>query len=74
MPGTPRKSAVCALITVALAAAAAVALGGCYERVISAKGLGADQYQVSEPYQSDSAVDKWLFGPQQKPKAGRSMQ
>ncbi len=40
------------------------ALTGCYERVVNARGLGADQYSVSEPYQeSDSRIDKWLFGP-----------
>lgn len=41
-------------------------LAGCYERVVSARGLGADQYSVSESYQeSDSTVDSWIFGDSQ---------
>lgn len=43
--------------------AAAAGLGGCYQRVVRAKGLGADRYNVSEPYQESSVVDDWLFGP-----------
>lgn len=48
------------------------ASGGCYERTVSAKGLGADQYQISEPYQSNNKLDDWLFGPQQ-PKKSKNM-
>lgn len=40
----------------------AAGLGGCYQRVVRAKGLGADQYNVSEPYQESGKVDEWLFG------------
>jgi hypothetical protein len=46
-----------------LAALAAVGgLSGCYERVVRAKGLGADNYNVSEPYQESGKVDEWIFG------------
>lgn len=45
---------------------------GCYERTVSARGLGADQYQISEPYQSNNKLDDWLFGPQQ-PKKSKNM-
>lgn len=37
---------------------------GCYERVTRASGFGADQYNVSEPYQRNGVVDDWLFGKQ----------
>lgn len=46
------------LVSVALA-------GGCYERVVSARGMGADQYRVSEPYQENSKLDDWVFGERQ---------
>jgi len=39
---------------------------GCYQRVTRATGFGADQYQVSEPYQRNSAVDDWIFGKQEQ--------
>ncbi|MCC6320901.1 MAG: hypothetical protein IT438_05620 [Phycisphaerales bacterium] len=52
----------------ALAVVLASTLTGCYERVVSAHGFGADQYNVSEPYQSQSAVDDWLFGKQERTK------
>jgi hypothetical protein len=38
---------------------------GCYQRVVSAKGLGASSYEVHEPYQSNSGLDDWLFGPKE---------
>jgi hypothetical protein len=46
----------------AIAAAAVGGLGGCYRRVIGAKGIGADQYEISEPYQKDTRVDRWFYG------------
>lgn len=49
--------AVCGVGLAALSAAS-----GCYSRVVSAKGFGADQYQVSEPYQENSQIDDWMFG------------
>lgn len=59
-------------MTVTAAAAMGVVLAagmtGCYERVVSAHGFGADQYNVSERYQSQSAVDDWLFGKQERTK------
>ncbi len=36
---------------------------GCYERTVSARGLGADNYDISDPYQENSKVDDWIFGP-----------
>lgn len=62
MPGTSHR--VCALrLTVAIAGSASLlALGGCYERVVGVKGAAADQYDVSEPYQESSAVDRWIWG------------
>lgn len=35
---------------------------GCYHRVIGAKGLGADNYNISEPYQESGQLDEWIFG------------
>jgi hypothetical protein len=53
--------AACALVGVMLL------LGGCYERVIQAKGPGASGVQLQKPYQEDYKVDNWLFGSSVKP-------
>lgn len=66
------KSVLVGLSLAALGGVMLGAAGGCYERVINAKGLGADQYQVSEPYQENSKLDDWIFGPQQ-PKKSKSL-
>ena len=50
------------LVALAVPAPAALVLGGCYERVVDARGPGADQYQVSEPYQESSRIDRWIYG------------
>lgn len=55
-----------------LAGLCACSMTGCYERVTRATGFGADQYQVSEPYQRNSAVDDWLFGKQATSKSSGS--
>lgn len=60
-----------ALLLASLGCVAAAALSGCYERVVSAHGFGADQYNVSRPYQESGAVDDWIFGPQ--PKANKTL-
>ena len=59
-------SATSAAVMVLLAFAAA--LPGCYERVVKAKGLGADSVAVSEPYQESSKLDDWIFG-KEEPKS-----
>ena len=56
------------LLAGAFLAGAATLLAGCYSRVVSAKGFGSDQYQVSEPYQENSALDDWVFGERPKKK------
>jgi hypothetical protein len=38
------------------------ALGGCYERVVSARGIGATRYTIEEPYQESGQLDRWIFG------------
>lgn len=38
-------------------------ISGCYERVIKAKGFGADQMSVQKPYASDTVLDNALMGP-----------
>jgi hypothetical protein len=40
-----------------------VTAGGCYERVVGARGLGAGAYDVNQPYQENSHLDDWIFGP-----------
>lgn len=52
----------CALVVVV-----ASGLGGCYERVIQAKGPGASGVQIQKPYQEDYKVDNWLFGSSVQP-------
>lgn len=46
---------------------ASLALPGCYQRVVKAKGLGADSVTVQESYQESSKLDDWLFGPEVRP-------
>jgi len=49
------------LVAVGLAVAV-LGAGGCYRRVVDARGPGRDQYEVSEPYQQDSKLDRWYYG------------
>ena len=55
----------CALVVVALGLG--LGLGGCYERVIQARGPGASSVQIQKPYQEDYKVDNWLFGSSVQP-------
>lgn len=41
-------------------------MGGCYQRVTRARGLGADTVQVSEPYQENYKIDDWIFGSEER--------
>lgn len=43
---------------VVVIAACAVGFCGCYERTVSAKGLGAKGTTVQEGYRSDTALDR----------------
>lgn len=53
------------LMAVILTAAATAQLGGCYRRVVGAKGLGASNMEVNGPYQENSKLDDWIFGERQ---------
>jgi hypothetical protein len=66
-----RRSAAWAVRVGSVAACGVIltAAAGCYERVVGAKGLGADQYGVQEPYQEQSAVDRWIWGDDAKDQA-----
>lgn len=66
------RSAIRWFLTLALGGAS-ICLAGCYERVVGARGLGADQYTVSEPYQENSKVDDWLFGSKTPTKPSRRL-
>jgi hypothetical protein len=37
---------------------APLALGGCYERVVSSSGMGATSADVQGPYRSETAADR----------------
>lgn len=37
---------------------ASLALGGCYERVVSSNGIGATSADVKNPYRSETAADR----------------
>jgi hypothetical protein len=53
------------LVLLAATAAAAVTAAfaaGCYERVVSARGLGAERIETQEPYQESGQLDRWIFG------------
>lgn len=59
--GSPRRSQRAACCCAALLLAA-LALTGCYERVVRARGPGAERVRVQDPYQQNYEVDQWLFG------------
>ena len=61
-----RDRLVFTCLAVALAGVA-VLQQGCYRRVVAVKGLGGSNYEVSEPYQQNSKIDDWMFGPQKTP-------
>jgi hypothetical protein len=50
---------MCLLLAGGLASLAGMA--GCYERVVSAKGPGAMNYQVQESYQGENKIDNWFW-------------
>ncbi len=58
----PSKNPFAPAAIILATAAALTGLSGCYERVVGAKGFGADQYNVAEPYQESGTVDEWIFG------------
>lgn len=46
-----------------LAALTALSAGaGCTERVVAARGFGADRVTIEEPYQESGQIDRWIFG------------
>ena len=57
-----------ARLLMAAVLAAPVLMAGCYERVVRARGPGADRIRTEEPYQQNYRVDDWLFGKQPTPK------
>lgn len=50
------------------ATAASAGVGGCYERVVGASGMGAQNVQVEEPYATGYRVDNALMGKQNTPR------
>lgn len=61
------RTAPCWLL-VAASAAGLFCLGGCYQRTVSARGIGAASHEVSEPYQESGQLDTWIFGPSSESK------
>jgi hypothetical protein len=62
-----RVIAICGLLVVCCSA-------GCYERVVSAKGLGASRFNVQESGRSNTAADRAfdsLFQSESKPDSNR---
>jgi len=56
------KRTIKSAVPVVLLAAIAMLLGGCYERVVSARGFGSERIQIEEPYQESGQLDRWIFG------------
>lgn len=55
----------CVVVTAAVVGGAVVmtSLGGCYQKVVGARGLGADQYTIEQPdYEGNSWIDRNIFG------------
>lgn len=50
-----------------------VSLPGCYSRTVSARGMGADQYDLAEPYQENSKLDDWFLGERSESRRNRSL-
>ena len=61
-PNLPTPSASLRRALLPLALLSSLLLAGCYQRVVRAKGFGADQYNVAEPYQESGKLDEWVFG------------
>ncbi len=61
-PLSNRLNRVMTLSILGVLGLCALSAAGCYHRVIGAKGLGADNYNVSEPYQESGQLDEWIFG------------
>ncbi|MEQ9616875.1 MAG: hypothetical protein RLN60_02450 [Phycisphaerales bacterium] len=60
-----------AILTTLALVACGVGLSGCYERVVRAEGPGAGRYDVYEPSESDTYLDRAydnLFGTDPKKK------
>lgn len=62
------RRCVCVLVLGVLCSAVLVEQG-CYRRVVGARGLGASNYEISQPYQENSRMDDWVFG--EKPTTDR---
>jgi hypothetical protein len=50
------------VVAAGVALLACAAMSGCYEKIVGARGPGADQYSVSERYQESSTLDNWIWG------------
>jgi hypothetical protein len=62
MPRLPKVRTAFSLLSLAVLLACALGQHGCYHRVVGARGLGASNYDISEPYQENSKLDDWIFG------------
>ncbi|MBL8757258.1 MAG: hypothetical protein JNK35_02370 [Phycisphaerae bacterium] len=69
----PRRRSSTSLALGLVAAAALLPAAGCYERVVGARGLGAERIETQEPYQESGQLDRWIFGeePADKQRARR---
>ncbi len=58
------KTRALAIVTAALASGVLAASSGCYQRTVSASGLGASNVPVSQSAQEGNQgwLDRWLFG------------
>ncbi|MGD9690652.1 MAG: hypothetical protein AB7K52_13290 [Phycisphaerales bacterium] len=61
-----RVRLVARLAVLVVTASFPVAGGGCYERVVGARGLGSDRIETQEPYQQDTEFDRWFYGEEKK--------
>lgn len=61
MPRTPTRRVRAALFPLVLVASLAC-LGACEERVVGAKGLGANQYDIQEPLYQPTEWEQAIMG------------
>lgn len=70
---TPSRNHICVCTRLALGLVIALTplvCSGCYRRVIRASGPGATSIEVSEPYQEQSALDRWIYGEDERKQSG----
>lgn len=60
-PSRPCRATPGLLAAVLVTTGSFLPLTGCYHRVISARGIGAETVETKKPYRSETALDRAVF-------------